>query len=390
MHFPDRTFESIMRELLASAPPGIDLRQGGIFYDAVASAALKLAQFYTDLNNVFDLVFITTAVGEYLDRRGREFNVWRNPATRAQYDFEWRGPIAPQVGDVFFHEGLYFTLRRDLRVSPALFLEANEPGAASNNVSPNTAAIPLVSGNRLEVSKFASLLVPGSNEESDDNYRRRIIEKIAGPAESGNRQNFKTWVESNPDVGRARILPLFAGANTVAAVVIDHEGRPAAQSIIDSVQKYIDPVTTGLVTDINADGFGIERPARDSEGNIISVGSGLGDGAAAIGVHFAAIAPSVVEINISLDAELTPDATEVQAIENIKAAMADYIKDVNLNNPEGTPLIFRVSVISAILHGQNDLIDYSNLTLNDGGGNILLNERQVGALGRVTLNAITQ
>ena len=66
--FEDRTYEKIMAECLSAAPAGIDLRQGGIFYDAVASACFKIAQFYADISTVFDLVFLTTSVDEYLDR----------------------------------------------------------------------------------------------------------------------------------------------------------------------------------------------------------------------------------------------------------------------------------------------------------------------------------
>ena len=97
MLFADRTAENILRECLAAAPKGIDLRQGSIFYDAVAAACLKIAQFYADVSTLFDLVFITTSSGEYLDRRGQEFNVWRNQATPALYEYSYTGPLTPSV-----------------------------------------------------------------------------------------------------------------------------------------------------------------------------------------------------------------------------------------------------------------------------------------------------
>ena len=84
--FEDRTYEKIMEECLAAAPAEVDLRQGGIFYDAVASAAFKIAQFYADISTAFDLVFLTTAVDEYLDRKGAEYGVFRLPAIPATYE----------------------------------------------------------------------------------------------------------------------------------------------------------------------------------------------------------------------------------------------------------------------------------------------------------------
>ena len=160
-------------------------------------------------------------------------------------------------------------------------MEAETPGTASNNIEVGSKATP-VSQNMPQpsTSTFGNLIEPGAETESDDNYRRRIMEKIAGPAENGNRQHYKTWAESIPGVGRARIIPLFAGPNTVMAVIIDTEGMPASQTVIDRVQEHIDPISDGLMVDIGEDGKPVERPAIADEGDIVKVGNGLGDGMA--------------------------------------------------------------------------------------------------------------
>jgi uncharacterized phage protein gp47/JayE len=304
------------------------------------------------------------------------------------YEFAWEGPITPEIGDVFFHDRLYFTLRSNPDKWPTPFLEANEPGTASNNIEPGTAAIPMRTNNRLFTATFVQLIEPGADTESDDNYRRRIMEKIAGPAENGNRQHYKTWAESIAGVGRARIIPLFAGPNSVMAVLIDTEGNAATQTVIDRVQEYIDPITDGLMTDIDGEGTPVKRPAKDSEGNIVTVGSGLGDGQANIGAHFAAVAPSLVTIDITFDAELAAGADAALIVEEVKIEIDRYFRDINLNNPERTPMVVRVSVLSAILHNHDGLIDYANLTLNGGSGNVALTDRQIAVLGEVEISAI--
>ena len=143
MLFADRTAENILRECLAAAPKGIDLRQGSIFYDAVAAACLKIAQFYADVSTLFDLVFITTSSGEYLDRRGQEFNVWRNQATPALYEYSYTGSLTPAIGWRFFHDGLFFVLRHNPDVWPEPYLEAETPGAASSNIEAGSKATPV-------------------------------------------------------------------------------------------------------------------------------------------------------------------------------------------------------------------------------------------------------
>ena len=387
MLFQDRTFENIMRECLQAAPEGIDLRQGSIFYDAVAAAAMKISHFYADITTLFDLVFITTSSGEYLDRRGQEFNVWRNPATRALYEYSYTGPRTPQPGERFFQDGLFFTLRANTDKWPEPYLEADAPGTASNNIAAGSKATPMKNMPAPSTSTFGNLIEPGADVENDENYRRRIMEKIAGPAENGNRQHYKTWAESIAGVGRARIIPLFAGPNTVMAVLIDTEGMPASQTVIERVQEFIDPITDGLMVTFAPDGEVITAPAIDSEGNEVAVGSGLGDGQANIGAHFAAVAPSIVVVDIEFDGELAQGAAPEAIIAEVKVAIDGYLRDLNLNNPERTPMVVRVSVISAVLHNHDGLVDYANLTLNGGGGNISLTDRQIAVLGEVKINA---
>ena len=371
---------------MQAAPPGIDLRQGSIFYDAVASAAFKIAGFYADVTTLFDLVFITTSSGEYLDRRGQEFNIWRNPPTRALYAYSYTGARSPSPGERFFQDGLFFTLRRNTDKWPELFLEADTPGTVSNNIEAGSKATPIKNMPAPSTSTFGNLIEPGADKESDENYRRRIMEKIAGPAESGNRQHYKTWAESVPGVGRARIIPLFAGPNSVMGVIIDTEGLPASQTVIDRVQKFIDPVTNGLMVIMSPGGEFEYAPAIAPEGDTVIVGGGLGDGVANIGAHFAAIAPKIVVIDVAFSAELAQDTNTAAIIADTKTAIGSYMSDLNLNNPERTPLVVRISVISAILHNNDGLIDYSNLTLNGGGGNITLTDREVAVLGEVTIS----
>lgn len=75
-----------MDDVLAMAPPGIDTRKGSIFYDAVSATVNKIAKLYTDLDRVFELVFITTATENYLDLRAEEFGINTNaPMSWAEF-----------------------------------------------------------------------------------------------------------------------------------------------------------------------------------------------------------------------------------------------------------------------------------------------------------------
>lgn len=370
--FEDRTYDNIMAECLAAAPAGIDLRQGGIFYDAVASAAFKIAQFYADISTAFDLVFLATAVDEYLDRKGAEYGVFRLPAVPATYKYVWEGSAQPVLGSRFFADDMFFTLYQDENME--LYLEAETPGAQSGTILSGTAAIPVESISGLTVSTFGDLIVPGSDAESDDDYRERIQEKIAGPAENGNRQHYKTWCESIPGVGRARIIPLFAGENTVMGVLTGTDGKPAALTVVEQVQEYVDPITLNKTVTV--------------KGETISIGDGLGDGVSNIGAHFAAVAAEEVTIDVDFDAELKSGAALSQVQEEATEAITAYLKDLALNTPEKQTVIVRLSAISSILPTITGLLDYTALTLNGETANIEISDRQVAVLGEVTVSEI--
>lgn len=371
--FEDRTFDNIMRELMEDAPDGIDLRDESIFCDAVASAAVKLSQFYSDMDTVFELVFVVTAVGEYLDRRGQEFNVWRHPALPALYEYSYTGARTPQPGERFFQDGLFFTLRADTDIWPEPYLEADARGSASNNIKAGSNATPMENMPPPSTSTFGVLIVPGTDAETDENYRRRVMEKIAGPAENGNRQHYKTWAESVEGVGRARIIPLFAGPNTVMALVIDPDGLPASQPVVERVQEHIDPMTLGVTVEIAA------------TGEVVPVGDGLGDGRANIGAHFAAVAPEGVVIDIAFAAELEHGANAARVQADALAALTAYLRGLALDTLETENIVVRISSISTRLYALDGLIDHTGLTINGQTANLALTNMQIPVPGDVSI-----
>ena len=76
--YEDMTYENILQGMLNRVPDDIDKREGSVIYDALAPAAYFLADQYFQLSNFVDLVFLDTAVGEYLDRAVSVWNCQEN------------------------------------------------------------------------------------------------------------------------------------------------------------------------------------------------------------------------------------------------------------------------------------------------------------------------
>lgn len=355
MAFEDRTFDNILAEMLAMAPDGIDTRQGSIYYDAVAACALKLANFYIDAGCVLDLVFISTTSGEYLDRKSEEYGLTRRAATLARYSYVYEG-TRPANGARFFTNGLYFTLEE---TDGTLCLVAEEAGEGSNTVQEGTLATPFNAITGLSISEFGPLIEPGTDAEGDETYRARIREKLAGQAQNGNKQHYKTWCELDAGVGRARILPLWAGENTVKGVLLDNDGLPASAAVVARVQEYIDPG-----------------------------GTGLGEGVANIGAHFTAVAAEPVEITVTCSIALASGHTTKGAIASATAAITTYLKNLALNTGDDEPVVVRIASIGALLYALEEIIDYSDLAINGGSGNIEISKEQAAVLREVAFDGL--
>lgn len=370
--FEDYTYERLLEDVLNNAPEDIDTRQGSIFYDAVSGPLLKIAKLYTDLDLIVEMVSVVTATGEALDARAGEYGITRLVATRAKYRVTFEG-VMPQTGERFYTDGQYFVLRDgEENGQPIYYLEAEAAGIGGNDIYKGTPAVPVNNIEGLTSATFGAIYENGSNEEDDESLRTRVQEKIAGPAENGNKQHYKTWCESIDGVGRARIFPLWNGPNTVKAVLLDGEGQPCSPSKIAEVQNYIDPATKGYTATV--------------DGRTYTVGDGLGEGVANLGAHFTAAGAIPLTINVSFKAELasgaTPDAAQQEATEGIEA----YFKGLVLDTAEAADIVVRVSAVGAILSGLQTILDYSDLKLNGAAVNISPGEDGVPVIGEVIVS----
>ena len=370
--FESYTHEKILADALAAAPEGIDTRPGSIYYDAVNGISMRIAKYYGDLDLVREMATVMSATDDALDTKASEYSVTRRAATKAQYRAIFKG-TTPAVGERFYYDLAYFVLKSEQGDDgPVLVFEAEQAGESGNEIYPGTPAVPVNSIEGLDVSTFGEIFERGSDREEDDSLRQRVLEKIAGPAENGNRQHYKTWCESIDGVGKARIFPLWNGENTVKAVLIDGVGKPCGEAKVLEVQNYIDPADKGMTTEVN--------------GKKYTVGDGLGNGVANIGAHFTAAAANGLTIDVSFRAELASGENKEAAKEEAEAAIEDYFRELVLTAEENEQPVVRISAIGAILSRLETMVDYSDLLLNGDTHNITPGEDDVPILGEVSVN----
>lgn len=349
--FEDKNYKNLVQENLEfGLSLGVDIRQASVYYDATIGTMFSVAKYYSDLEDVFQMVFLDSATGEYLDRRAKEHNVYRNPATPARYSITFTG-VEPNTGERFFTDNLYF------KYIGNGILEAEDKGEIANNIYPGTNAVPVYTIEGLTTAVFGSLIERGNKTELDFDLRNRIQEKIAGPAENGNLQHYKTWCEEVQGIGRARMVPLWNGPNTVKSILINTDGLPTDISVVERVQEYVDPGSTGL-----------------------------GEGVANMGNHFTAISAISLIIKISFTAVLATNVLPEQAKSDVESAVKNYLKSLTLDTPPNELPVIRINVIGSIITGLSSIIDYFDLRLNNQNLNIEPDYNSVGVLGEVIIN----
>lgn len=369
--FEDRTYENIRDEMLAEFPDDIDIREGSIAYDSVSAVAAKAAMLYVDIANCYDLTNLEKSTGEYLDRFASEHGLSRINATSAVYEFIFEGnEDYLEIGSEFYDESgdNYFTLQNCENGN--YILVSQETGTSQNTILSGTPAIPVNNIEGLISSSFGNLITPAIDQETDDALRSRIRDKISGPAENGNRSQYKMWCESIEGVGRAYVYPLKYGPNTVEAILISPEGLPVTESVVEEVQNYIDPKNPSYA--INVDG------------KIIRLGSGYGDGVANIGAHFVAFSANKFDVSLTVSIQLSSGFTLEQAKNDITSKITSYFKELALEAENSKTV--RYTRIGSLIEQLDSVFDYFNLSINDLSENLTVPEDSVAVLSEVNVD----
>ncbi|MEC0765749.1 baseplate J/gp47 family protein [Bacillus atrophaeus] len=342
--FEDQTFEEIMDRMLARVSADIDTREGSVIYSALAPAAAELAKSYIWLDTVLELVFSDTAQGEFLDRRAAEAGIERTAATKAVRAGEFTAGVKIPVGSRFFVDNLYFQYTADGT------LECETAGEAGNaNISgQNLLSLDTIPG--LQKAIVKEILIPGREEEDDDNLRERYFIRVRREAVSANKEHYKQWAEEVDGVGKAKVFPLWRGDGTVKIIVTDAKLEPASDILIAKVKDYIDP-----------------EP-------------GQGEGQAPIGAFVTVESAEWKEIEISASVlpEINSSIDQVKA--EIEAGVLNLFKKMAFEDN-----VIRLSQINNIVYNSPSVSDYSDIKINGLAENLVLDDIEIPKLRQVTI-----
>ena len=368
------SYPYLLEQALAQVDGELDKRQGSILYDAIAPAVYELAGAYLELEDYYRNTFVATASGEYLDRRARECGLERRPAQRAICRAEF---IDLQGEPARMEEGMRFALENTeltyiiskapteqemQQAATEHILQCEQPGMAGNMETGRL--LPITAAECLGGGQIVGIEVPGQDEESDEALRERMRQQWAEQPADGNKAQYIKWAMAYPGIGGAKIYP-GSTPNTVDIYLIDTQGKPAGNELVNSFQQYIDPKLDG-------------EP----------YGQGLGEGKAPLGAMVGVKSAQGAAIEISLTvvkAEPMSEAEELQWLQKLcekgKDAAEKYFYSVAFKKNTVDYFALAAAVLAAI-----EMDGMEAFTLNGGTANISLQENQVPVLANILVS----
>lgn len=347
--------------MLDRVPNDVDKRQGSIIYDALAPAAVELAQMYIELDTNIDLSYADTATGEYLERRTSEFGVNRKQATFAKRKglFYSSNDVLMDVpiNSRFSIDDLNYIVAE--KISVGQFILTSETVGTTGN-EPFGSLIPIDYIENLARAELSEILVAGADTETDESLRNRYFEAVNEQPFGGNIADYKQKIGGIDGVGGVKILPVWQGGGTVKATIISSDFNPPSQTLIDEVQEIIDPTYKS--------------------------GIGVGIGLAPIGHQVTIFGATSSTINVSTKVVLQAGTTIGQVQQDVEDALNAYLLTLRQGWKDETTTIVRISQIESRILMVSGILDVSDTLLNGSATNVTLTGDQIPTLGTVTLS----
>ena len=372
--YTSRNYDYWLDKMLDNVPDDIDQREGSIVFDALAPAAMAMAQQSLTMANIIRQSYIKTSQGEFLDYRAAEHGTARYAATQTEVkakflDSDGNAINNVQIGDQFASIGetpIFYTVQKindDLTGE----LTADDPGTTANSYIGQI--LPVTSNDSLSWAEITEIVAPARDEETDDHLRDRLLKADDWVAYGGNVADYLSMLSKISEVGTGQVYPVWAGPGTVKLVILNNDLMPASAELVKKVKNIIDP--------------------EDREA--------LGYGLAPIDHQVTVVAPSIlnvdVESTVTIDSKQNADTVKAKikdAIENYFELLRQSWNTVDPKTGRGySQTVYRSKILSQIMSVEG-VINASVPVLNGTGGDIALTfnnqTSELPILGEVVLD----
>ncbi len=293
--YEDRIYENIKKDILEQVSM-TDKREGSFVHDMISPVSYELEAVYAQFEKMLGIMFLDTSAGEYIDKRGAEYGIYRKEGQYAKGQCTFMGEQGTKIktGTLCSTEsGIIFAVTKEGAIaesgSVTLPIQAQETGDKYNVLAKQINRLPTEIFGVSEVFNAENIL-GGTERETDEELVERILLHLRLPATSGNKYHYRLWAMEVEGVGDARVFPLDNGAGTVTVMPITANGRSPGEEILQKVRIHIEE----------------ERP---------------------IGATVTVQAPTEVFLNIQASLQIAPSTTLAEVKKRYANRFQEYIRE---------------------------------------------------------------
>lgn len=240
------TKEFLQNRMLGRIKTDIDKSEGSFTFDAIAPAAIELAQNYIELDGILEKAFAQTAYGEWLQKRAEEYGVYRKAGTHAYGAVTFYGADGTAIPEgtlVQTEAGLQYETVREIIISQGnavVNIRAVTEGTQYNIPARTISQLPVQLTGITKVENTGPI-AEGRDMESESDFIQRLLLKVRKPATSGNKNHYRQWALEVPGIGDSKVFSLWNGAGTVKVLVVDSNRNPLSPEgeLLKTVRDYI-------------------------------------------------------------------------------------------------------------------------------------------------------
>lgn len=353
--------QQILINMLAEVTEKLDKREGSLIHSSLAPIAKMLSKLYLDLIDVENNSFVQTANGNYLDMIAEERGLTRLTSTAAirKGKFDKEVGIGMTFETLSGSESMIFTVTEFIESSGGFWyyrLECAEKGIKGNGYTGGLTDLNNING--LGVAQLEDIIVPGTENESDDELRDRYLKSLDSKSFGGNIAGYEDYLQKVDGLGPFQIYPFWQGGGTVLISFLNSEQEIPDVEFVKQIQDMICPPEADD-TDPSANGYGV----------------------APIGAKVTVKAPDRVDLTISGKVMINVGEDFEAVKQNIKTNVERYLTGVRKtwgNREKATDITYKLSVIYAQIYSQiintENVLNIKEITLNGGEVDLVLEQ----------------
>ena len=340
--------DTIQSRMMNNLPVDISDMPADFPYDFTMPTAIEISRLIQyNLTRTLMLMFPMWAWGEWLDLHGVSAKVTRKQASRASGHVTVTGIAGTTIeeGTVFCTEGttdvesVEFATTEEATIPEQGTVDipvASVLTGATYNVTRNTVTLQKQPNENITSVTNKNPIRGGTDEEDDDTYRERILEKLRSAEVSfvGCDADYVRWAKEVSGVGSAVVEPEWKGPGTVKVVVADPDGSAVGEETLKAVENYI-------------------VSPKDRLKRLAPIG--------------ASVTISTVQ-DMTMKYRAVIELESNYSVDNVKETFLSALKTYYRTAKDNEEI--RYTVVSALLSNTAGVIDFSGLKINSGTDNI--------------------